>query len=168
MEHHLLLYKESWTPLRHGHLLIKLSWCVLDPVTSDLVFSLLLLSLNKLFESGLFGGEGSSTYQNCLVCAHAHCSYMSWCWPVLSKGDIGGMAMEFWWEDSISITCCGLVRDSTGEAVWQNGIWHGSVYEAKVCQWISPRRKKMTSIDIRWCLLNINGDQTMDMSTVRQ
>jgi len=52
--------------------------------------------------------------------------------------------------------------------VWQHGVWHGSMEETKVSKWIPPGRKKMAPVDIHWCLLNISGDQTVDVSTVRR
>jgi len=56
-----------------------------------------------------------------------------------------------WWYGSRGWTfvpifclfCCCVTEGSRG-AVWQNDVWHGSVYEAKVCQWIPPCRKKCT------------------------
>ena len=33
-----------------------------------------------------------------------------------------------------SITFCCCVTDISREVVWQNAVWHGSVYEAKMCQ----------------------------------
>jgi len=39
------------------------------------------------------------------------------------------------------------VTDGSRGALWQNPVWHGSVYEAKVSHWILPCRKKMTFID---------------------
>jgi hypothetical protein len=41
------------------------------------------------------------------------------------------------------------------------------VYDAKVCNWIL-HVEKMAPNDIHWCLLNVYGDQTVDVSTVRQ
>ena len=51
--------------------------------------------------------------------------------------------------------------------VWQNGVWHESIYEAKVCHWICVWKKKAPT-DIHQHLLNIYGDQTVDVSTARQ
>ena len=48
--------------------------------------------------------------------------------------------------------CCRVTYDSRG-AVWQNGVWHGNAYEAKVCNCIPPCGKKlhpMTFIDACW------------------
>ena len=65
-----------------------------------------------------------------------------------------------------SITFCCRVTDGSKGAVWQNGIWHGSAYKSKVCCWIPPCGKSCNT-DIHWCLLNIYGDQTVELSTVR-
>ena len=40
---------------------------------------------------------------------------------------------------SIPFCCC--VTDGSRGAVWQNGVWHRSMDEAKVCHWIPPCRK---------------------------
>jgi len=46
-----------------------------------------------------------------------------------------------WWYGSRGWTfpCCCCVTDGSRGEVWQNGVWHGSVYEAKVCRWVPPR-----------------------------
>ena len=43
--------------------------------------------------------------------------------------DVVGMAaeVESSHQDSIAFCCC--VTDGSGRTVWQNGVWHGSVYE---------------------------------------
>jgi len=63
------------------------------------------------------------------------------CWPTTSEVDVGGMAAEVQPSHQYPITfwCC--VKDGNREAAWQNGVWHGRAYEAKVCQWIPSRRK---------------------------
>ena len=43
----------------------------------------------------------------------------------------------------------------------KNVIWHESAHEAKMCHWIPPCGKSST----HWCLLNVFGDQTVDVST---
>ena len=63
--------------------------------------------------------------------------------------------------------CCHVTSDSRG-AVWHNGVWHGSAYGTKVCDWIPQCRKKIVLTDIYWCLLNLYGDQPVDLSTMRQ
>ena len=42
------------------------------------------------------------------------------------------------------ITFCSHVTDVSRGAVWQNDSWHGSVYETKMCNGISPCRKTCT------------------------
>ena len=42
------------------------------------------------------------------------------------------------------ITFCCHVTDGIRAAGWQNGIWHGSASEAKMCHWIPPRGKNCT------------------------
>ena len=37
-----------------------------------------------------------------------------------------------------SITFCYHATDGSRGEVWQNGIWHGSVYEAEVWDWLPP------------------------------
>ena len=65
-----------------------------------------------------------------------------------------------------SVTCCCRVTDGSRGAVWWNGIWHGSAYEAQVWNWIPPCRK-IASVDIHWCLLNVYRNQSVDIGTVR-
>jgi len=89
-----------------------------------------------------------------------------WCWPTTSEADVGDTAVEAEPAHQYSITFCYSVTDGSRGAVWQNGVWHGSMYEATVCHWILPRGKKMVCIDVHWCLLDIYGDQ-VDVSTVR-
>jgi len=66
------------------------------------------------------------------------------CWPKTSEADICGMAAvnEPSYQYSIKFCCC--VTDGSRVAVWQNGVWHGSAYEAKVWNWIPPWGKKYT------------------------
>jgi len=69
-----------------------------------------------------------------------------------------------------SVIFCYCVTDGRRGAVWHNGIWHGIqriVYEAKVCPWI-PDVAKMAPVGIHWYLLNVYGNQTVDMTTVRK
>ena len=83
------------------------------------------------------------------------------CWPTTSEADIGGMAVETEPSQKYPITFCCCARAGNRGAVWQSDARHGSVYGAKVCNWIPP------CIDIHRCLLNADGDQTVDVSTVR-
>ena len=43
-----------------------------------------------------------------------------------------------------SLKFCCHVTDGSKGALWQNSIWHGSAYEAKVCHWIPACRKNGT------------------------
>ena len=63
---------------------------------------------------------------------------ISFWWPMMSEADAGGMAVEVEpsRQYSIMFFCC--ATDSSRGAVWQNGVWCGSMYEAKVCHWIPP------------------------------
>jgi len=75
----------------------------------------------------------------------------------MSAQDIrGGMAVEVEssLQYSITLYCC--VTDGSRGSVRQNGIWHGSVYEVKVCHWIPPSGKKwhpLTFIIACWTLM---------------
>ena len=85
----------------------------------------------------------------------------------MSEVDVGGMAAEVEPSCQYSITFCCCVTEGSRGAGCQNGIWHGSAYEAKVCHWISPCGKKTAPTDIHLHLLNSYGDQTVDVSTVK-
>ena len=85
-----------------------------------------------------------------------------------SKMDVGGMVAEAEPSCQYPTICCCHVTDSSRGAVWQTGVWHGSVCGAKACHWIPPFRKKMAVIDIHWHLLNIYGGETVGVSTMRQ
>jgi hypothetical protein len=52
--------------------------------------------------------------------------------------------------------CC-RATDSSSVAIWQNGIWHGSVYETEVCHRVP--------VDIL-LFLNVYGFQAVDVSMV--
>ena len=87
------------------------------------------------------------------------------CRPTKSEVDFGGLAAKVEPSHQYSVKfCCCATDGSRGEA-WQNGIWHGSVYETMVCQWISLCGKNST----HWRSLNRAeyGEQTVDMSIVR-
>ena len=59
-------------------------------------------------------------------------------WPLTSEVNIGGMTVEVEPFHQSSVTSCCCVAAGSREADWQNGIWHGSAYEAKVCHSIPP------------------------------
>ena len=63
------------------------------------------------------------------------------CWHTAPEID-GGMAVEVEPSHQYSITFCCCMTDDSTDAVWQNGIWHESVDEAKVHQWIPSCEKK--------------------------
>jgi len=51
------------------------------------------------------------------------------------------------------ITCCCCVTDSSRGALWHNGVWHGSAYETKVCDWIAEKWHPLTFINTCWTLM---------------
>ena len=89
------------------------------------------------------------------------------CWPMMSEEDVGGIAAEDEPSHQYSITFCCHETDGSRGGVWQNGVWHGSVYEAKLCHWIPPCGKNGTYWPIHQYQLKVYGDQTVDVSTVR-
>ena len=76
---------------------------------------------------------------------------------------VHGIWDRYWWYGhwdwtflQYSVTFCCKATDGSREAAWQNDIWHGSPYKAKVCNWISPCRKKwhpLTYIDACWMFM---------------
>ena len=89
------------------------------------------------------------------------------CWPT-SEIDDEGMEVEAEPSYPYAVTFCCYVTNGSRGAVWQNGTWQGSAYEAKVCHWIPPCKKNIAPTDIHQYLLNIYGLQTMAVSTVRR
>ena len=89
-----------------------------------------------------------------------------WCWPLASEVDVGGMAVEDEPSHQYLITCSCRVSDGSRGAVWQNGTWQGRTDEAKVWKWTPPCGKN-APIDIRKHLLNVYGDQTVDVGRLR-
>ena len=88
------------------------------------------------------------------------------CWPAMSEVDVGGMTVEVEPFHQYSIKFCCCATDGSRGAVWQTGVWRGRAYEAKTWHWILPCGKDCS--DIHQCFLNAAGDQTVDVSTVRQ
>jgi len=79
------------------------------------------------------------------------------CWPTISEEDIC-TAREVEPSHQYPITHCHVTDGSRG-SIWQNGIWHGSVYEAKGCNWNLPRRKNGNhwhSLILAECLWRLN------------
>jgi len=88
------------------------------------------------------------------------------CWLTTPEADVGGIAVEVEPFHQHSATFCCCVTDGNRGALWQSDVWHTSVDEAKVRHWITRCRKN----GAHWhspTLLNIYGDQTVDLSTVR-
>ena len=60
------------------------------------------------------------------------------------EADVGGLTLEAESSCQYSIMFCYLVTDDSRRAIWQNGVWHRSLYEAKMCHWIPPCGKDGT------------------------
>ena len=84
-------------------------------------------------------------------------------WLMMSEAEVGGMVVEVEPSHQYSIVFCCHVTGGSREAVCHNGIWHGNVCEAKVCDWIPPCGKNST----QWHSSVLFGDQTLDVSPVR-
>ena len=56
--------------------------------------------------------------------------------------NVGDLTVKVEPSHQYSITCCCHATDGSRGAVWQNGVWHGSTYEAKGCHWVPPGGKK--------------------------
>lgn len=83
-----------------------------------------------------------------------------WCWSMTLEADVGDMAAEA--EPSLqnSVTFCCHVTDSIRGAVWQNGIRHESMDEAKMYHWIPSCRNNCThwySLIISECFCRPNS-----------
>ena len=78
------------------------------------------------------------------------------CWPMTSRADVGGTAVMAEPSHQYSVTRCCRVTDGSRGALWHNGVWHGSVYEAEVCHWVLPCRKNLhplTFINACWTFM---------------
>ena len=64
------------------------------------------------------------------------------CQPMTSGVD--GVAVDAEPSHQYSIPCCCRVTDGSRRAVWHSGVWHGSAYKVKACNWIPPCRKNRT------------------------
>ena len=85
---------------------------------------------------------------------------ISSCWPMTSEVDVGGIVIETEPFHQHSITFCCCVTDGSTGAVWQNGIWHESAYEAKGWNCIPACRKNCTywhSLTLAQCLWRPNS-----------
>ena len=75
------------------------------------------------------------------------------CQPMTSEIDLGGIVVKM--ESSLqnSVTFCFCIWDSSRGTVWHNDIWHRSVYEAKLWNWIelnSSMQKKWHPLTFVW------------------
>lgn len=84
--------------------------------------------------------------------------------PMTSEVDVGSMAIEIETSHQNYISFCCHVTDGSRRAVWQNGTWCGSKYQAKGLERIPPCGKYGT----HWHFHSADGDQTVDVSTVKQ
>ena len=81
---------------------------------------------------------------------------MSWCWPTMSEADVGGMAVNAEPSHQYPVTCCCCVMDGSRGALWHNGDWYGSAYEAKMCHWTPLCGKKwhpLGFVDTYWMFM---------------
>ena len=72
------------------------------------------------------------------------------CWPTTSEVNVGGMAVEVEPSHQYPITCCCYVTDGSRGAIWQKGIWHGSVCMEQRCGTKFLHAEKTVPIDIHW------------------
>ena len=89
-----------------------------------------------------------SKYEGCSGSNASH--FILFGWPMMLEEDIGGTAVEVVPSHQYFITFCCCVTDGSRGAVWQNGVWHGSAYKAKIRHWISP------PINIHWHLFGLH------------
>jgi len=78
------------------------------------------------------------------------------CFIMLADG--GGKAVEVEPFCQYSVTFCYCMTNGSRGTVWQNGFWHESAFEAKVCRWITPCGKNqhpLKFISACWTLLEI-------------
>ena len=84
-------------------------------------------------------------------------------WPATSEAG-GGMIVEIEPFCQYCVTFCCHARDDSRGTMWQNDIWHGIVNDAKV--WNLIHAAKNAPADFYWCLVNVYGDQPVDVSTL--
>jgi len=80
---------------------------------------------------------------------------ISLCWPTVLEADVDGNHSQGWTFPPIFCSFCCCVIDGSRGAVWQNNVWHGSVYVAKVCLHSSIWKKwhPLAFIDAFWTFL---------------
>jgi len=82
------------------------------------------------------------------------------CWPTTSEMGVGGMTAEVEPSHRYSTAFCFYVTDGSSGTLWQNGVWHGSAYEAKMWNWITLYRKNVThwySLTLDECFWRTNS-----------
>ena len=102
---------------------------------------IILKNLVHFSIKGSWGGRQEKELYD--ACSRSNASYF-----ILLAHDISGgcwwMAAEVEPFHQYSIPyCCHVTYDSR-RAVWEIGVWHGSLYEAKMCLCIPPWRKNGT------------------------
>jgi len=89
------------------------------------------------------------------------------CWPMMSEVDVGGMAVEVNLPDTIPLHVVAMwqmAADEQSDTMADDR--KGCVKQRCVIEFLHA--EKMAPIDIHWCLLNVSGAQTVDVSTLRQ
>jgi len=81
------------------------------------------------------------------------------CWLLMSEVGVGGMAVEGEPSHQYPDAFCCCMTDGSRGAFWQNGVWHGSVYEAKVWNWTPLGGKICTYWHSSKFLLSVYGNQ---------
>ena len=64
----------------------------------------------------------------------------------MSEVNVDDQAVEVESSYQYFITFCCCATDGSREAVWQNGVWHGSEYEAKVIELLHAENIAPTDI----------------------
>jgi len=83
-------------------------------------------------------------------------------WPMILEVNVGGMSAEVEFSHQYSITFCCQGTDGS-----RGAVWHGSAYKQRgVIKYFHEEKKAL--VDIHWCLLNIYGDQRVDVSSQRR
>ena len=85
----------------------------------------------------------------------------------MSEADVGGMAVQAEPSHQYPIPFCCCVTDGSRGALWQNGAWHMEVQMKQRCVTEVLHVETIAPNDIQWCLLNVYGNQTVVVSTVR-
>jgi len=125
-----VLYNSTWNTCgRHGGARL--------PGISHYVLSYFALPLNSAL-SDWHCREGGELQMQCTRATPKVMHPIIWCWTTMSEVDVGGITVEAQPSHWYFITFCCHVRDARRGEVWTNSIQQGSVYEAKVWNWIPP------------------------------